>query len=361
MTSSNQTDPATTRGAAHEGTGASYLLLLLILALGAYAVWQVLGACGIQFAGRTIVLSWCAEPPAIVRSLAALEDRNRFLKDQIHDAELDLMSPDACGPAVEVAQEQEEARLCEPNEVLQQPQVVALVLDGSGSMDYSVNAPAELEQRALVLWEQISFMNSSPFGGSTQKRVLEGELNAVIQELESTPGRRRMDAAQDSLQQVVAGAPSAITLSFTSFTDCDQISSQSYSMDDRDSLQNAIRAVNTDGGTPIARAIQRAANSLEEGADADDPVNMVLITDGNDSCGGDPCAVAQDLKAQRPGLIINVVYMSQSDVLQCISEVTGGFYQRYRGSDPSQLIQAIMEAAGYSGAGQCRAAGAGDE
>ena len=73
----------------------------------------------------------------------------------------------------------------------------------------------------------------------------------------------------------------------------------------------------------------------------------MIVTDGDDSCGGDPCAEARRVKASRPELVINVVDLSSNprdrDVLQCIANAGGG--KLLSPGDPLELQRKIDEAA----------------
>ena len=371
------------------GAWLAYLLLIAILAISVFAIWLVLKACGFQLFGRTVVFYWCQEPPTIVRDLTELEDRNRLLRNQIHDTQLALMTPEACGPVVDltpepepvlapdpvpvqdpvpvpepVEEEQQEpepveaaAYQCEPDEVLQQPIEVAIVLDGSGSMQYSVDIPELLERQYLDASNAASNAGSGgDFIGILNRMELQERANALDRQLREYPGSSRMEIAREVLDQAVRQTPSNIKFDLTYFNSCTSITAISFGSD-RDGLRRAISRVSPNSGTPLAQSMRISANNLEGGGTEDDPVNMVIVTDGDDSCGGDPCAAARELKMLKPGLIINVVDMSQSNVLSCVSNATGGTYRRSRGGgDSGELVTAVQEAAGYSGEGQCRPA-----
>ena len=81
---------------------------------------------------------------------------------------------------------------------------------------------------------------------------------------------------------------------------------------------------------------------------------MIVISDGRESCRGDPCDVAKRLKKQMPGLVINVLEITRRPVIKCVAEVTGGFHRLI--GDRIDLEGAVREAAGYEGQGFCRAA-----
>jgi hypothetical protein len=51
---------------------------------------------------------------------------------------------------------------------------------------------------------------------------------------------------------------------------------------------------------------------------------IVVVSDGQDSCGADPCSVARSLKAQKPKLTINVVDIVGDGYSNCLAQLTGG-------------------------------------
>ena len=244
---------------------------------------------------------------------------------------------------------------CAPDQVLQRPSEVAIVLDGSGSMEFSVDVPEQLEAQYLEAWRAANSGPPRDLLGLLSAVSLQERVDNLDRQLSNYPGRSRMSVARDVFDDAVGQAPTDIAVDLTYFRSCTDITSNSYGQD-RAALQRAISGVQPGTGTPLAQAMRVAAGNIAGGNTPDEPVNMVIVTDGNDSCGGDPCATARRLAQQKPGLVINVVDLSQSDMLNCVSDATGGTYRRSRGADAGELFSAIQEAAGYSGAGQCRPA-----
>ncbi len=54
----------------------------------------------------------------------------------------------------------------------------------------------------------------------------------------------------------------------------------------------------------------------------------MVVSDGEETCRGDPCAAARALKAAKPRAIINVIDISGDgkgrQVIQCVAQATGG-------------------------------------
>ncbi len=101
-----------------------------------------------------------------------------------------------------------------------------------------------------------------------------------------------------------------------------------------------INAINAIGYTPIADSIEQAARDLPVG---EGQLNsIILVSDGEETCGGDPCALAEALKASDAAVTIHVVGYAVEEVareqLQCIARVSGGTYH------DAGLLQALEEA-----------------
>mgnify|MGYP002714621947 FL=1 len=74
-------------------------------------------------------------------------------------------------------------------------------------------------------------------------------------------------------------------------------------------------------GTPLADGIAKAGQML-------DGVNresvMLVVSDGEESCNQDPCAIAQALARSKPHLKINVVDILGTGAGNCLAAATGG-------------------------------------
>jgi Mg-chelatase subunit ChlD len=103
-----------------------------------------------------------------------------------------------------------------------------------------------------------------------------------------------------------------------------------------------IQGIQANGWTPIADSIIAAAESLPPG----DFNSVILVSDGEETCGGDPCAVAEALKAGDVELTVHVVGYAVDDAtreqLECIASVSGGSY--HDATDADGLLLALQEA-----------------
>lgn len=109
-------------------------------------------------------------------------------------------------------------------------------------------------------------------------------------------------------------------------------------------LLSGMNSVNLGGATPLVYALDRAVYQDFAGFDTITPKKIVLITDGGENCGGDPCAFARKLMQKRSDVHIDVVLVSShSKALACLSNTTGGhFYNIDNLADFSTVINQSM-------------------
>lgn len=88
-----------------------------------------------------------------------------------------------------------------------------------------------------------------------------------------------------------------------------------------------MNSVDIGGATPLVYALDRAVYQDFAGFDTTTPKKIVLITDGGENCGGDPCAFAKSLMKKRSDVHIDVVLASSSSrALTCLASTTGGHF-----------------------------------
>lgn len=109
-----------------------------------------------------------------------------------------------------------------------------------------------------------------------------------------------------------------------------------------DEFVRIVNAINPKGKTPIAASLQHAANDLLY---RDNNATVVLISDGLESCHGDPCAVAAELAARGTGFTAHVVGFDldeqANEALSCIASNTGGVF--VPASNASELQDALQQ------------------
>lgn len=132
----------------------------------------------------------------------------------------------------------------------------------------------------------------------------------------------RITAAKRAALAVAQRAPSDANIGLVVAATCPAAETRGYySPGQRGMLISQLKAVEPTGGTPLADGIAKAGQMV-------DGVNrealMLIISDGRESCNGDPCAVAQALARSKPHLRINVLDITGTGAGNCVAAATKG-------------------------------------
>jgi Ca-activated chloride channel family protein len=98
-------------------------------------------------------------------------------------------------------------------------------------------------------------------------------------------------------------------------------------------IMRVVNALNPAGKTPLVTAVKVAAAALESKSK---PGVIVLLTDGEETCGGAPCALGEAIKKSGRHLTVHVIgyqlrafrWTGAQSILdvECLAEKTGGLY-----------------------------------
>jgi Ca-activated chloride channel family protein len=107
---------------------------------------------------------------------------------------------------------------------------------------------------------------------------------------------------------------------------------------DKPVLIKKVKALNPKGMTPITRTVELAADSLKTfGGSA----VMVLVSDGKETCKGDPCELVRSLRESGAGFVLHVIGFDVTDEekqqLSCVAEAGGGTYYSADNADQFQM------------------------
>ncbi|MBO8430994.1 VWA domain-containing protein [Spirochaetes bacterium] len=78
--------------------------------------------------------------------------------------------------------------------------------------------------------------------------------------------------------------------------------------------------------TPLTYALKRTVYGDFSGISHNTKKKIVLVTDGGESCNGDPCEFIRSIAALRKDIIVDVIMVNGSNSLKCLSDATGGRY-----------------------------------
>lgn len=98
------------------------------------------------------------------------------------------------------------------------------------------------------------------------------------------------------------------------------------------------------GRTPLVRSVELAIDALKG---SPRPAEIVVLTDGEDTCGGDPCSLAQRLKAASADVTVHVVGFRLPDISEttgarCLADATGG---KFAIAESTDELEAALRAA----------------
>ena len=113
---------------------------------------------------------------------------------------------------------------------------------------------------------------------------------------------------------------------------------------DKAALEDAVDQARATGWTPLALSLERAGDDFEP-AEAGVVNAVVLVTDGLETCEGDPCAVSAELNEADIALTTHVVSFAQSAeeraILECIAENGDGLL--IGADDADELAAALFQ------------------
>jgi Mg-chelatase subunit ChlD len=152
-------------------------------------------------------------------------------------------------------------------------------------------------------------------------------------------GQTRFDAAKSAIDDALAKMPDTYRVglrvyghqSATAQRNCDDtalVTPMGAAGQTRGAISAAVRPLAAKGYTPITLSLEKAAGDIMGEANAQKVI--VLVSDGRETCKGDPCATAKALAAADASLVIHTIGFGVDAAaraqLQCIASVARGTY-----------------------------------
>jgi len=167
---------------------------------------------------------------------------------------------------------------------------------------------------------------------------------------EPIDGSTKIEVAKSVIIDLLDNLPDGALVGMRVFAGCEKsrLISEVEPLN-RQWLSNEVRTIIASGTTPLAYALEKTKEDL---AGITDPQLVLLISDGMETCGGDPVAAAEDLVRAGYNLRIHVVGFdvrfntAAREQLIEIAQSTGGTYFDAQNSD--ELRQALSLAAPFS-------------
>ena len=186
----------------------------------------------------------------------------------------------------------------------------------------------------------------SPLGQGQNPPVILLILDASGSMWGRVENRTKIEIAREVITDVTAGLPADVQIGLLSYGhrrkgDCSDIELVADLQNSRGTtIPQAVKRLNPKGKTPIAEALVTGGKRL---AGQPGEKSIVLVSDGLETCGGDPCSVAAALREQGLDLVVHVVGFNVSgkevEQLRCIAEKGGGRY--FQAEDSAGLSSAL--------------------
>lgn len=117
------------------------------------------------------------------------------------------------------------------------------------------------------------------------------------------------------------------------------------------SIMRAVNALSPAGKTPLTEAVERAAEVLDV---KKKPGVIIVLTDGEETCGGTPCQLGKMFHAESPLVTVHVIGFQMKNFLwtgeqsildvKCLAEETGGLY--VTAENQEELVKAFEQTLG---------------
>ncbi|TPJ41539.1 VWA domain-containing protein [Mesorhizobium sp. B2-6-5] len=192
----------------------------------------------------------------------------------------------------------------------------------------------------------ILLLSTTTFGFAANKVII--ILDASGSMWAQIDGKPKLEIARESLRTVLQSVPAADEIGFMAYGhrekgSCDDIQlivpPQAGSASAISAAADSMKFL---GKTPLTAAVKKAAEALRY---TEDKAIVVLITDGLETCGGDPCALGKELEASGVDFTADVVGFGltadEGKQIACLADNTGGKY--IQASDEKALQEALVE------------------
>ncbi|MDX8482516.1 VWA domain-containing protein [Mesorhizobium sp. VK24D] len=192
----------------------------------------------------------------------------------------------------------------------------------------------------------ILLLSMTSFGFAANKVII--ILDASGSMWAQIDGKPKLEIARESLRTVLQSVPADDEIGFMAYGHRQKGSCEDIELivppqaGSASAISAAADSMKFLGKTPLTAAVKQAAEALKY---TEDKATVVLITDGLETCGGDPCALGKELKETGVDFRADVVGFGLSAdegrQIACLAENTGGKY--IQASDEKALQQALVE------------------
>lgn len=169
-------------------------------------------------------------------------------------------------------------------------------------------------------------------------------------------GVKRIDAAKEAVENLINNTPADIRMALRAYghqshrrkkncKDTQLLTNFKPIGDNKTDVITKAKGLKAQGYTPISLVLELAANDLKAEAQAQSRI-VTLVSDGKETCEGDPCAVARALAEADASLVIHTIGFAVDVAaryeLQCIAKAGRGTY--FEADDADKLAEKLSAA-----------------
>lgn len=156
-------------------------------------------------------------------------------------------------------------------------------------------------------------------------------------------GGRKMDVAKDAVETFVSTFPEEANVSLIAYghkgsnnkkdkqLSCSEIE-EIYPLDtyEKSNFSNALKSVDATGWTPLADAIKKSGETLKANAEENSKNIVYIVSDGLETCGGNPAKEAEALQKDGISATVNIIGFdvnnAEQQALKEVAEAGGGTF-----------------------------------
>jgi von Willebrand factor type A domain len=196
-----------------------------------------------------------------------------------------------------------------------------------------------------------------PVNAATSVKKLVFILDASGSMWGKVGGKTKIEIAREVLTGIIADLPDTAEVGLVAYGhrskgDCNDVEDLvPLGKVNKKKLISTLKALNPKGKTPISRSVKMAVEKLKS---VEDEVAILLVSDGKETCEGDPCGLVKKLKESGVNFKMHVVGFDVSAEekaqLDCMAQSGGGLY--FTANTAGEFKKAFQEIAGGGAIGK---------
>ena len=202
----------------------------------------------------------------------------------------------------------------------------------------------ELDRYAYLVFQkdQVNPFTKKPIKENTQLN-LEIVLDASGSMVNEIKGKTMMDIAKNSINEILTTLPDNANVGLRVFGHLGDNTPEKRAEScganellqpitklDREKIKSVMAPIQPTGWTSVAKSIEKGTADLSQFTGEKDVNILYIITDGIETCDGDPVAMAEKLKGGKTNVILGIIGFNvdanQDALLKQIAQAGGGYY-----------------------------------